>query len=159
MKEIILLLAGAVLLSSCTTGYPDIPPPENQRVINENEEEEEQEEEEYRETSIGTRLNTSQIMSSLRGEILEGCYVPSGIAFAELLETDGYFYDANDNFDFLGLYDITNDQLCFNYPASQEQQALTVCFATYRREGALDFYEIEENGDMASSPVATTDCG
>jgi hypothetical protein len=81
----------------------------------------------------GTPLQTAAIEQAFKGQVLQGCY-RNGERFAERLDDDGRFYDANTG-GVLGQYAITQDRLCFAYPDNRQ-----ACFLVSERSGRYYFY-------------------
>ncbi|WOI52328.1 hypothetical protein [Parvularcula sp. LCG005] len=152
------LIAG---LAACAARMPTIgsnePPPETPPPITEPTKDWEdwgpEENQARREAAIeGRRLTTTQIDSAFRGRVMRGCY-PNGEQFAEFLDTDGRFYNAADNNAFLGQWGVSEDRLCFKYPATADRAEINSCVAVFQTARGFDFYDAD-----LTDKVASTNC-
>lgn len=160
MRKLVLLSLVAAL-AACASGAPDIPIASDQRTAEDGPLDQVRDWDDWgpdenrraREQGIaGNRLDTAEIRALLMGRVLRGCY-PNGQRFAEALNNNGVFYDANDNNRELGTYTIEKDQLCFRYPERARQGAPDSCFVVFKRGQDLDFYSPDLRAKAAS-----TDC-
>lgn len=151
---VLVLLAG---LAACSHRAPTLPPVSTPPPIVEETRNWEdwgpEENQKAREAAIdGQRLRSDAIQSLLSGRILRGCY-PSGEKFAERLDSDGRFYDALKNNEYLGTWEVRNAMLCFRYPDRAQQGLEDSCFAVIKTGSGYDFYSAD-----LTEKVASTSC-